>query len=163
MKNYCAKAVAIALAIFTTAGFPACSSDDDDDPVIYSPEGTVSKFLDAGEGIDFFNYSSKLFISSNNGSLYFSSLNSGLDIVDCGNMKGLAEITAIPKTGWVRVDSDPPAIEGHGYVVRYTNTRFKVQLYASLYLIKRVHVEEGHSAIKGYEILYLSPFNPTNN
>ena len=32
-----------------------------------------------------------------------------------------------------------------------------------MYLIKRVYVQEGHSAIKGYEIKYLSPFNPTND
>ena len=130
----------------------SCSDDDDSLP---DPEGTVSAVMSARDGgIDFFNYQSKLYVSTSNSSDYiFGSLNSFIDIYDCGNVNGLAAITSIPTSGWIRVRSNPVAQVGHGYVVRYSNSNFGVILHARMYITGK--------ADQGLSIKYQTPFDPS--
>lgn len=136
--------------------FTSCSDDDslpDSEVTVPDPEGTVSALMTA-RGLDFFNYQSKLYVSTSNSSEWkFGSLNACIDIYDCGNVRGLADITSIPTSGWVKARNNPIAQIGHGYVVRYRNLNFQIILHARMYITGQ--------GDQGLYVKYQTPFDPS--
>ena len=137
--------------------FTSCSGDDDDS--LPDPEGTVSAVMSAQDGgIDLFNYTVPInvWVSSRNSSdWFFDSGNSFIDIYDCGNVQGLASITSIPNSGWVKITSKPSAQIGHGYIARYTNSNFGSVIYTIIYIVGE--------AGEGLSVKYQTPFDPNTN
>jgi hypothetical protein len=99
----------------------SCNPDDGDkdeidNPVIPDPEGTVS--------LDMSNPLEKI-----DGRIYLEEGNfNGALFTTLGKVRGLGDVTTIPKTGWV---SKIAAIEGHGYIAYYNNQYWR--LFVSAY------------------------------
>jgi hypothetical protein len=92
------------------------NKDEIDNPVIPDPEGTVS--------LDMSNPLEKI-----DGRIYLEEGNfNGALFATLGKIRGLGDVTTIPKTGWV---SKIAAIEGHGYIAYYNNQYWR--LFVSAY------------------------------
>ena len=151
------KSLTIMMVAMVYVCFTSCSGDDDDS--LPDPKGTVSAVMSAQDGgIDLFNYTVPInvWVSSRNSSdWYFNSGNTLIDIYDCGNVQGLASITSIPNSGWVRITSKPSAIIGHGYIARYTNSNFGIVIYTRIYIVGEAN--------QGLSVKYQTPFDPSTD
>ena len=142
--------LAVLMVTMLSVGLASCG--DDDDNSLADPEGTVTTVMESSEGgvpiFKVFGYVDiNLWISKDK----FDSLNEALYIYDCGSVGGLAGITSIPTSNWVKVRSNPEAKVGHGYVLRYVNSNFSIMEYARMYITGK---QNEHS----YSIKYQSPF-----
>lgn len=82
----------------------------------------------------------------------FETHNAYIDMVDIGEVSGLADITSIPMSGWVKQTAQNV---GHGYVFRYLNASTNTFTYARVY-IENISPNSLASII--YIIKYQVPF-----
>lgn len=165
MKKLFNKYLFLLCVAFGALFFSSCSKDDDagnDDGVVINPDknipdpnGTITLNMIVGN---------QNWVSI--GSLGEIQINSAYNFecyagscVSLGKIKGLGNVTAIPRDGWNYFVAVNP---GEGYVVRYTNANpsensSKLQ-YARLYVVSQI---AGTSVgVIGYTIKYQAPFAP---
>lgn len=141
------------VAVMMTCAVVACGDDDDpSDPgnSVADPEGTVTlRMRNENSGRTYLSEGRfKIYIDEGDN---FVDYGADAEFVNLGHMKGLGNITKIPKSGWASKVAVTP---GCGYIAhdKYRNE------YIRIYVVDYVTSAEQTNGVIGFNVKYQYPF-----
>lgn len=123
--------------------------DSPDTPSVSDPEGTISIECKRNTCLHLFDEAGNAIYCDK---YIFDITDPLVDVMDCGEVNGLAEIT-IPAVTWSAWKKEAAQRVGHGYIFRYTGASTNIIKYAIVYIVKQNAADP-----MSYTIKYLTPF-----